>query len=740
VRAWPRWRNWIQLILFALLFTAGGGLVLSSDWLLTRRVMIQEGQAASEDIASPRRIEFVSEIETQAAQQRALAEVKAVYDPLDRQVGREQVSLAQQVLDFVDSVRADSYASPAYQRTCLQSIKSVTFSSPVISDTLRLAEAEWKDVKAETRRVLAEVMRNEIRTGQEDVYRRAVRAMIAFELNESQTAIVEEIVSALIRTNRRYNDEATQQARQDALASVPPQYRVLEENEIIVRSGEIVHAEDIEALEQLGLLTRQIDWAKVSGTFLFVFLLAAFTTAYIGENEPQLVRRPHHLLLLALLLILFALLAKWASSEPISMPYLAPLAALGMVVTVLLNVRLGLVAHMSICLIVGYLSGNQPELFMYHLVSGLVGIFALRRPKRLNVFIWAGVYIMLADISVLVAFGLFGGGLEPMGVGQLILISLLHSAFSAILTLGGYSLLGMLFNIMTTLQLMDLARPTHPLMRQLLLKAPGTYHHSIMVGSMAEQAAEAIGADGLLARVGAFYHDIGKTLRPYFFSENQMDGQNPHDLLDPETSAHIIRSHTRDGLQLARKYHLPLAVRAFIAEHHGTSEIYYFYHRAIQEYGAERVNKADYVHFGPRPRTKETAIVMMADSCEAAVRSARLQDAEAMESLVRNVVAGKVSSGQLNDAPLTLREIDEIATSFVNTLQGVFHPRVRYPEGQETTRKLQAGAPAEADAPEKEAGERMLEAAGPEKESEAPQEAEPAAAVQVNGEDNTGDR
>jgi putative nucleotidyltransferase with HDIG domain len=220
-------------------------------------------------------------------------------------------------------------------------------------------------------------------------------------------------------------------------------------------------------------------------------------------------------------------------------------------------------------------------------------------------------------------------------------------------------------------------------MRELLLKAPGTYHHSIMVGNMAEQAAEAIGANALLARVGAFYHDIGKTVRPYFFTENQMEGANPHDLLDPGTSAQIIRRHTRDGLELARsRYHLPKAIQSFITEHHGTNQIGYFYHKAVQEYGEERVNKAEFEHLGPTPQSKETAIVMLADGCEAAVRSVRPQDAESLEGLIRKIVSKTIASGQLDSTPLTLREIQVITSSFIDTLQGVFHPRVRYPDAE----------------------------------------------------------
>jgi len=687
LRPEPKWKTRLLLVLFVLLLTIGVGLALSSELLVLRRVAIQEGQAASEDIAAPRRIEFPSEILTERARINALADVREIYDPLDRQVGREQVYLAQQILDFVDSVRADPYASPAYRRFCLGSITEVNLSAGVISDTLQLSEGEWAVVQQETRRVLAQVMREEIKTGQEDLYRRSVRAMIDFDLSEPQTAIVNEIASGLVKVNRPYNQQATEAARQAAIDGVQPQMRVLEQNEIIVRSGEIVTGEHVEALAALGLLHPQVNWLAMSGSFLFVLALAVPTAVYLSHSEPALLRQPHHLLLLLLLLVVFTFLAKAGLGQPISEPYSMPLAALGMLVTVLFNLRLGLVAQALLCLIVGYMAQGRADLFLYTLAGGLVGIYALRHVNRINTFVWAGLYVMGANIAVVLAFTLLGGKWDMLQTGRVALVGLANGGIAAILSLGGYYLLGMAFNITTVLQLLDLARPTHPLMHQLLLKAPGTYHHSIMVGNLAEQAAEAIGADALLARVGAFYHDIGKTVRPYFFVENQMQGSNPHDLLDPETSSHIIRNHTADGLELARRFHLPHAIRAFITEHHGTAKIGYFYHKASKEYGEQNINADDYRHLGPLPQSRESAIVMLADSCEATVRSVHPQSAEALNELVRRVIADKITSHQLDDTPLTLKEIGIIASSFIDTLQGVFHLRISYPDEEP------AGAP-----------------------------------------------
>ncbi|RMF27784.1 MAG: HDIG domain-containing protein, partial [Chloroflexi bacterium] len=255
----------------------------------------------------------------------------------------------------------------------------------------------------------------------------------------------------------------------------------------------------------------------------------------------------------------------------------------------------------------------------------------------------------------------------------------------ASLTLAGLFVVGNLFDITTSLQLLELARPSHPLLSELLHKAPATYHHTVMVANLAEQAAERIGANPLLTRVGAFYHDVGKIVRPHFFSENQMDGVNIHDRLDPYTSAEILISHVTDGLELAKKYRLPSRVRAFIPEHHGTMRVSFMYQKALQEAGGDpsKVDETRFRYPGPKPQSKETAILMLADGCESAVRAARPTSVEEIERIVRKIVEARLADGQLDECDLTLRELKQVAQSFVETLRGVYHPRVKYPEPEE---------------------------------------------------------
>jgi putative nucleotidyltransferase with HDIG domain len=236
------------------------------------------------------------------------------------------------------------------------------------------------------------------------------------------------------------------------------------------------------------------------------------------------------------------------------------------------------------------------------------------------------------------------------------------------------------FGIITALKLIELSNPNQPLLRQLLVEAPGTYHHSIVVGNLAEAATEAVGGNSLLARVGAYYHDIGKAKRPYFFIDNQFGAENPHDRLSPSVSALIIASQVRDGVELAKKHHLPQAIINFIQQHHGTTLIRYFYEKALASDTGEGVEEADFRYEGPRPQSKETAIVMMADASEATTRTLKHPTPQAIEQVVRRVIRERLEDGQLDDSNLTLKELDVIAQTFTRVLTGVFHQRIEYPE------------------------------------------------------------
>ncbi|MGC9335075.1 MAG: HDIG domain-containing metalloprotein, partial [Anaerolineae bacterium] len=292
-----------------------------------------------------------------------------------------------------------------------------------------------------------------------------------------------------------------------------------------------------------------------------------------------------------------------------------------------------------------------------------------------------GLAVALANAAVIFVFGLLAPQQDLLKTTINALVGIVMGGLAASLTLAAFFALSTLLDVITPFQLMELSRPTHPLFRQLLLKAPGTYHHTLLVANMAEEAAERIGADGLLARVGTYYHDIGKTTRPYFFTENRVGNVNPHERLDPRTSAQIIVGHVHDGLELAQKYHLPSAVAAFIPEHHGTGMALAFYRMALNnaEGNDDQIAQEDFTYPGPKPQSRETAITMLADSCEARVRSAEPQSTADIERIIAETIKARLDDGQLDESDLTLRDLKEIQAAFLSVLKGVFHPRVKYP-------------------------------------------------------------
>jgi len=353
---------------------------------------------------------------------------------------------------------------------------------------------------------------------------------------------------------------------------------------------------------------------------------------------------------------------------------------MSMLIGILLSLRIAILSVLCYTLIVGYLSGGSLELSVYAAAGALIGSFALGRGERISSFVRAGLFVATTNLVVLLAFRLPGPWPDARSMAQLAGAALGNGALAASIAPLGFYVLGSLFGITTPLQLMDLSRPNHPLLRGLLLKAPGTYHHSILVANMAERAAAAVSADAFLARVGAYYHDIGKTVRPYFFVENRSDqNPSPHERLDPHTSAQIIISHVADGLELARRYRLPMRIRDFIPEHHGTTLVSFFYYQARQNDPDGSINENDFRYPGPRPRSRETAIVMLADGCESAVRSANPKSPEEIDELVQKVITRRMLEGELDHCNLTLQDLHHIRQVFVRVLRGVHHPRIRYP-------------------------------------------------------------
>jgi cyclic-di-AMP phosphodiesterase PgpH len=644
------------------------------------QVTLQIGDVATADIVAPRQATYVSEILTQQRRDLAANAVPDVYDPPQTRVMREQLASANRILDSLAAARSDTSASLPNRVSHIGETSSISIAPKAIERILTMPQAEWDGVASEIQNVLERAMREEIRENNLADEQRKVAARVRLDLSDEDATIVTSIVQELLVPNSFFNAEKTDQRRQQARDGAEPVTAAVERNEIILRAGDIATALDIEALDSLGLRQNRWSWKDVSLATVFALLLGILLLYYLWRQEPQLWLDQTKLLVLLLLLLAFLLAARIVLPGGTVPTYLFPYAALAMILGVLINLRVALISAALFALMAGWLGGGGLELVVYAFSGSVVGALTLRRGERLASFGGAAGYIMGANLLVLAAFRLGASGLNLGALAELVLAAVANGLLAMTLTLVGVYLLGSLPGMTTALHLLEISRPTHPLLRQLLLRAPGTYHHTLIVSNMAERAAEAIGADSLLTRVGAYYHDVGKTIRPFFFVENRNEGIDPHAQLDPYTSAQIIISHVKDGIELARKYRLPRRVKDFIPEHHGTMIAPFFYREAVKQAGGpEKVDKSQFEYPGPKPRSRETAITMLADGAEATVRSKRPASVEELQQIVSDAIQARMLAGQLDESPLTMEDLRAVQRAFIDVLRGLQHPRIDYP-------------------------------------------------------------
>ncbi len=667
------------LLLWALL------LVVMVVQVQTNQTNLEVGKVSQRDTRAPERISYTSEIRTQRERERVASAIAPIYTAPDRSQAIQQTSTVLTMQSFLDAVRADPFGDEARKRRYIAALQPLQFAPGTVALILSLPDEGWQAVVSETLRVVDTTMRSEIREGQIASVLNRLPNQISVSLTEEQAQIVTEWAGGLVVPNSLIDNERTEAARQEARNAIAPIPVTYEPEQIVIREGEVVTPEHIEAVEFLGLQQPARPLGEMVATGLFLMLLVTVVLLYLSRIHPEHWNNPRVMALLVALLVALVIGARILMPGHVLLSYLYPTAAVAMLLGVLLGVDVALLVTVVLSLIVGFLTGSI-ELVTYTFVGGAVASLALWRVENLGVFVWAGVLVGLTNAVTVLTFVLLKGSHNWVDLAVLSGMGMLNGAISASLTLVGFYVLSSFLGITTFLQLMELARPTHPLFRELLLQAPGTYHHSIIVSNLAERAAEAVGADMLLLRVGAYYHDIGKMKNAHYFVENQADGVNLHDALDnPYQSAEIIVDHVLEGLRLAKKYKLPRRIIDFIAEHHGTTSVAWFYHKACQQDGEENVEEADFSYPGPAPQTREAAILMLADTVEATARAVKPGSEEEVDALVRKSITTKLSHGQLDECDLNLRDMERIRQSFVEVLQGIYHPRIAYPEGRQPT-------------------------------------------------------
>jgi len=640
------------------------------------------GDVAAQDILAPYSLTFESEVLTEQARQEAANAVNPIYLPTDPSIGRRQVERLRTILYYLTTIRQDSYASREQKLSDIQAINEINFSEETRNRILEISASRWEEVESEATNVLEQIMRNTLREG--DIYgaKRNIPSLVDFSFPEDQARIVVELVEPFVVPNSLYSEEQTQVAREEARQSVDPVIRSFIAGETLVRRGQIIREVEWEALQRYGLIqpaNRTQDIIGAGILSLTAFLLIGLYFKKQNAYEEYSVKA---ILLIAGTFLVFLAAARFVIFDRTVLPYIYPIAAFGLSLSVLFNFEVAAILSLILAVMTAYGMPNGFDLTIFYVIPGIIGMLALGKGRRIAAFFGAGITIGFAGVAVILAYRLPDSLTDWIGIATLSGVSMLNGVGVAGLTLLLQYGFSQILGKTTALQLLDHARPDHPLLQQILRNAPGSYQHSLQVANLAEQAAEAIGANGLLVRVGAIYHDCGKSKNPQFFIENQVKEEiDAHDDLDPVVSAQTIINHVIEGVELAKKYHLPDQIIDFIREHHGTMYTHYQYSQAVKEAGdPSEVDKSLFTYPGPKPQSRETALLMLADGTEARARSEVPRDEAELRSLIDVVFEFYEKNGQLDDTNLTLKDLQVIKDSFFHTLMGTYHPRVKYPD------------------------------------------------------------
>lgn len=644
--------------------------------------LLKIGDVAFQDIRAPRSFGYISEILTESARKEAEKTVTPIYLPADPVISRKQIEKLRSILGYINSIRSDSFASNDQRINDLSAFSELTLTRDTIKSLLSLTPEKWEAIKTESIFLLEEVMKSSIREDQLAAIRRNLFPRIGFEFNETEAGIINELVSPLIIANSVFSHENTARSIEDARALIEPVSKQFIGGEIIINSGEVIDPLTWEALQELGFTEPRNRLTDYIAASLLVIAVMGFNLLYIRRVNRSFGKEIEGLPVISLTFLIFLFSARFVIPNHAILPYLFPIAAFGVTVASLYNYEAGLVFSISLSLLVGFNQGIRMDLAAYYFIPTAVAIFILGRGRRITIFFMAGLGIAISGSLLIIAYRLQNAFLDLAGASTLIGAAFVNGFGAISLTLIFQFILAQLLGKTTALQLMDLSRPDHPLLQELLLNAPGTYQHSLQVANMAEQAAKEISADALLVRVGALYHDIGKSQNPNFFIENQLPSQiDTHDDLDPLITSSMIIQHVRDGLKLGRKYHLPPQILEFINEHHGTSITRYQYDKALEKSSdSSKVDKELYRYPGQKPNSKETALLMLADGCEARVKAESPKKPEEIEKIVSENIKFSLNQGQLDNSDLTLNDLRIITRSFTRTIQNTYHHRVIYPK------------------------------------------------------------
>ena len=689
-------KNIIKKISIFFIMLTAITLVLSINFF-PDKILLKEGQICTKDILSPGDFEFVDLEATQNLKEKAAKSIKEVYDlnlANIENVEKEIDNLFLKIKEYqekIDELSKDTNDNITENNRGLTDDElnemankinedlGLYISEQVIVDCFQFDNLSLEKIRVDIKNSMRKIMEQGIKIDDlENAKKQLIREISEISLDHHDALIASNIATSLLLPSLFLNEEDTDKRRQEAIASVDDVTKTIQKGQIIIRKGEVVTSEDIAILNALGLKNPKINFSNIIGMIMITAICLLVVFLYLRYFSSAIYENVNKLILLGIISIFVVLLAKIASQAS---GYLMPIASASMLIAISLSPNIAILLTVILSLLIGFIPGGGLNYILVSVISGIMAIYSIRKATQRSSLTRAGLIIAGVNIITISALGLINNESYYL-ILQNNLWGVLNGFLAVILTIGILPFLESYFDITTSFKLMELSNPNQPLLKKLILEAPGTYHHSIVVGNLSETVAEEIGGNGLLARVGAIYHDIGKIKRPYFFTENQEAYKNIHDEMEPSLSALVIASHVKEGLELAKKHKLPKDIIDIIAQHHGTGLITYFFHRALKENGSnvDAVAEENYRYSGPKPQTKEAGIILLADSLEAATRSLTNPTATRIKTLVKEIIQKNLESGQLEECDLTLKDLDKIGDSFSRILTGMFHSRVEYPD------------------------------------------------------------
>ena len=670
-----------RIVLFVLAFVVT--IVCIGTGSIQQRETVQVGSVATKRYVAPE--DTVDEAATEKLREAAANSVGPIYKT-DTTVMDKNVTMMEGVFQELDTVLAGLPEGESFYNA----VQEISLELPVVLSNRQLMA--YENLTAEQRKAFA----NDCVSVLKQIYDKGVTADGLTEAKASGLTYLQElawssdlktmagvILSAAVEPNLIVDEAAVEAAKEEKRAEVDEV--LIRKNQKIVDEGEIITQEIYDKLVALNLVSEtglEGSLMPMLGSLVITGMLFAALYLFFRWGKGNILLKPNEIRMLFTIYMMMVLLIRILAN--LTVFTIVPVGLFAMLVSLLVGRRMALWLNALFCIIGCFIFNGDVQFLMYALISGTFAALIIQKTDKRSHLIPAALGMAAVDFVTTISLGFFFGegySAELLFQGG---IGAVTGLLSMIVAVGSLPFWENMFEANTPLRLMELTNPNNELLRKLMIEAPGTYHHSLIVANLAETAVYDIGGNTALARAGAYYHDVGKLRYPQFFAENQ-SGHNPHDELPPEKSAKIITGHTKGGLELAERYKLPPVVRDMIVEHHGNSLVKFFYFKALKLYGAENVNEADYRYQGRIPSSRESAVVMLADTVEAAVRSmlGHGKTMEEAEAAVKNLMKDKLDDGQLNNSGLTLNELETIRLAFLKVFHGMYHERVSYPEQKE---------------------------------------------------------